>query len=268
MVRTKKQKNNRVAVLCMILAVILAVYGVRLFDWQIVNQDKYIDQSLATSATYTTIQAARGEILDCYGRAFATNKEAYNLVFNKIYLPDDKLNETILTLCGLLNKAGEKWEDHCPLTGKAPYAFVEDGKISPATMIRELGLAHYATAQNCVDAMIETFDLAEYSPANQRVIMGIRLTMLVADYADTIPYTFAKDVSLDTVTKIEESSEKLSGVETAVVTTRNYVTGTIAPHLIGNIGPIYEEEWEELKEQGYTYNDMVGKSGMEKYAEN
>lgn len=268
MVRTKKQKNNRAGVLCLILAVIVALYGVRLFDWQILNRDKYVNESLATSATYTSIQAARGEILDCYGRAFATNKAAYNLVFNKIYLPDDQLNETILTLCALLNKAGEKWEDHCPLTKKAPYSFVEDGKISPATMIRELGLAHYATAQNCVDAMIETFELEGYSAANQRVIMGIRLTMLVADYADTIPYTFAKDVSLDTVTKIEESSEKLVGVETSVVTTRDYVTGTIAPHLIGNIGPIYEEEWDELKQLGYTYNDMVGKSGMEKYAEN
>ena len=85
MVRTKKQKNNRAGVLCLILAVIVALYGVRLFDWQILNRDKYVNESLATSATYTSIQAARGEILDCYGRAFATNKAAYNLVFNKIY---------------------------------------------------------------------------------------------------------------------------------------------------------------------------------------
>ncbi len=251
----------------MLLVVVLVAYGTRLFDWQILNRDKYISQSLATTATYTAIPAARGEILDCYGRPFATNKEAYNLVFNKIYLPDEQLNPTILLLCDLLTKTGEKWEDKCPLTQAAPYAFVEDGAISPTTMIRELGLAHYATAQNCVDAMIETFDLTGYSAKEQRVLMGVRLTMLVADYADTIPYTFANGVSLDTIVKIEESSEQLVGVETAVVTTREYVSGTIASHLIGDIGPIYEEEWEELKAKGYTYNDVVGKSGMEKYAE-
>ncbi len=268
MARSKKKNNPRITVLCLLLASVLFIYGTRLFDWQIIHRDKYINESLATTATYTAIQAARGEILDCYGRAFATNREAYNLVFNKIYLPDAKLNNTILTLCNLLTKAGETWEDHLPLTPSAPYTFVEGGKISSATMIRELGLAHYATPENCVDAMIETFELEGYTPQQQRTLMGVRLSMLVADYADTIPYTFAKNVSLNTVTKIEESSEKLIGVETAVVTTRDYVTGTIAPHIIGNIGPIYEEEWEELKAQGYTYNDVVGKSGMEKYAEN
>lgn len=263
----RKKRDPRITVICAILAVVLAGYSIRLFDWQILNREKYVRESLATTATYTAIPAARGEILDCYGRAFATNQEAYNLVFNKIYLPQEKLNDTILTLCALLEEAGEEWVDDCPLTLKAPFVFDEDANISPATMVKELGLAHYATATNCWDAMVKQFDLSDYTDAQKRRIMGVRLTMLVADYADTIPYTFAKDVSLDIVTKVEESSEQLPGVETAVVTERSYVSGTIAPHLIGTIGPIYSEEWDELKDQGYSYNDTVGKSGIEKYAE-
>lgn len=267
MAKHKKRKDPRIVVLCLVLAAVLAGYSVRLFDWQILGRDKYVSESLATTATYTSLQAARGEILDCYGRAFATNEEAYNLVFNKIYLPDAQLNDTILLLCDLLTKAGEKWVDHCPLTQAKPYGFNQNANISTATMISELGLAHYATASNCWDAMVEKFELASYSDAQKRRIMGVRLTMLVADYADTIPYTFAEGVSLDTVTKIEESSEKLPGVEVSVVTTRSYVSGAIATHLIGSIGPIYSEEWDELKDQGYSYSDTVGKSGIEKYAE-
>ena len=38
-------------------------------------------------------------------------------------------------------------------------------------------------------------------------------------------------------------------------------------HIIGNIGPIYAEEWDALKDKGYSYNDKVGKSGIEKYSE-
>lgn len=263
----KKEKDPRITVLCLILAVILVGYSVRLFHWQILNRDKYITESLATTATYTPLQAARGEILDCYGRTFATNQEAYNLVFNKIYLPDDRLNDTILTLTALLSKTKEPWIDNAPITAKAPFAFTDDANITPATMIEELGLAHYATMQNCWDAMVEQFELQPYSDQQKRLIMGVRLTMLVADYADTIPYTFAEDLSLDTITKVEEASGSLPGVETSVVTTRKYVTGTIAPHIIGTIGPIYSEEWDELKDKGYSYSDMVGKSGIEQYAE-
>ena len=104
----KKKKDPRIVALCLILAVVLASYCLRLVNWQIVNREKYVTESLVATATYTSLQAARGEILDCYGRAFATNKEAYDLVFNKIYLPADRLNDTILVLTDLLTKTGEK----------------------------------------------------------------------------------------------------------------------------------------------------------------
>lgn len=37
----------------------------------------------------------------------------------------------------------------------------------------------------------------------------------------------------------------------------------MAAHLIGQVGPIYAEEYEELKEKGYALNDKVGKGGIE-----
>ena len=36
------------------------------------------------------------------------------------------------------------------------------------------------------------------------------------------------------------------------------------PHILGSVGPIYAEEYEELKSQGYGLNDILGKSGLEK----
>ena len=263
----KSKKDPRIVILCMILVAVLATYCLRLINWQLVRREEFVSESMSATATYTSLQAARGEILDRYGRSFATNEEAFDLVFNKIYLPDDRLNDTILTLANLLNETGEPWVDDMPLTWAEPYEFDEDTNISPATMIEKLGLAHYATPQNCWDAMVEEFELEQYGEMSKRVIMGVRLTMLVADYTDITPYTFAKDVSLSTVARVEESAVRLPGVETAVVTTRNYTTGPIAPHLIGDLGPIYAEEWQELKTKGYSYNDMVGKSGIEKYAE-
>lgn len=38
----------------------------------------------------------------------------------------------------------------------------------------------------------------------------------------------------------------------------------MAPHIIGNIGPIYAEEYAELDHDEYAMNDTIGKSGLEK----
>jgi len=264
----KQKKDKRIVFLCILLAVILFGYSFRLFDWQVLDRQNHVSNSLSTTAIYTSIPAARGEVLDRYGRPFAVNAEGYNIVFNRIYMPKDKLNDTILSLVSILNAAGEKYNDQCPVSKTEPYKFEETDSISPATMISELKLAHYATVENCVDEMIKQFELENYTKEQQRIIMGVRLTMIVADYSDPIPFTFAESVSINTVSKIEEYSAKYPGVETSVVTVRKYVSGSIAPHIIGYIGPIYAEEWDELKDKNYSYNDKVGKSGIEKYSEN
>ena len=266
----RKRKDNsarRMSVLSGILAAVLVLYSLRLVDWQLVHQDKYEAQSIANVATYTTINAARGEIYDRYGRPLVQNKDSYNIVFNRLYLKDSELNNTIITLTKLLTSSGEQWKDKCPLTKTAPYEFEDNQSISSGTMRSELGLAHYATAQNCWDAMVEKYNLSEYDDETKRTIMGIRLTMLVADYSDAIPYTFAENISIETVTKLKESYSYLSGVETEIDSVREYVSGNIAPHILGNLGLIYAEEWDELKDKGYSFDDYIGKSGIEKACE-
>ena len=146
----RKRKDNsarRMSVLSGILAAVLVLYSLRLVDWQLVHQDKYEAQSIANVATYTTINAARGEIYDRYGRPLVQNKDSYNIVFNRLYLKDSELNNTIITLTKLLTSSGEQWKDKCPLTKSAPYEFEDNQSISSGTMRSELGLAHYATAR-------------------------------------------------------------------------------------------------------------------------
>ncbi|MYL50480.1 penicillin-binding transpeptidase domain-containing protein [Halobacillus litoralis] len=48
---------------------------------------------------------------------------------------------------------------------------------------------------------------------------------------------------------------------------RSYPLGEAAAHLIGYIGPIQAEELEELKDEGYTAADQLGKTGLESVLE-
>ncbi|MBQ5840448.1 MAG: penicillin-binding protein, partial [Clostridia bacterium] len=119
----------------------------------------------------------------------------------------------------------------------------------------------------CLSRMVERFALQEYAPEQQRILAGIHYEMSVAGFNPSIPYTFATDISSTTMYRILEHSSDFPGVDVETVPVREYVGGSTACHIIGTVGPIYAEEYAELKEQGYSYNDILGKSGIESAAE-
>ena len=87
------------------------MFTARLADWQLINGDRY-DEISKTSTSYTVeTEALRGEILDVNGVGLAINSTGYQVVIDKLYMEDDKLNDTILALILLMGKCGGKWVD-------------------------------------------------------------------------------------------------------------------------------------------------------------
>ena len=97
--------------------------------------------------------------------------------------------------------------------------------------------------------------------------MGVRYSMQATEFSIANPYTFAEDVSSEIMQTVLESGFILDGVSVDIVPFREYVQGDLAPHIIGTVGLIDAEEWESYKALGYSYSDKVGKSGIEKLAE-
>ena len=261
----KKKKQYQLSVFAVLLVIAILLYSVRIYSLQVANAEKYTDKNNGAASVRTAIlKAPRGEILDCYGRQIAINRDGYNVVFNKAYVKDN-LNDVILTLVKLFESAGAEWKDELPMESTAPYGFKE-GK-STDKLISKFELAHYATAENCFNAMVEKYKLEDYSSDEQRRIMGVRYSMDIADFSISYPYTFAEDISTELMRKISESGFLLSGVSVEVVPFREYTDTSLAVNLIGSVGPIFAEDWEEYKAKGYSYNDKVGKSGIEKWGE-
>lgn len=262
----KRKFNPRYVALAVILVLIMLVYSLRMVQIQIIDADYYVSQADSVSTRSVSIQAARGEIIDRFGRPLATGRESYNIVFNRAYLSTDAFNSTIRALVKLLQNNQEEWLDKLPLAASAPYTFTDDEQ-AVSVMKNRIGVAHYATAENCYDQMVSKFKLEGLDAAEQRTLMGVRYSMELADFSIANPYTFAEDVSTDTMTRIIESGFDLPGVEIDVVPVREYPDTSVAPNILGTLGPIYAEDWAQLKEKGYSYNDKVGKSGIEGYAE-
>lgn len=259
-----KNKHTRINTLAGILALLLVVGCFRLISLGVINANKYITESEGVTMRTAVLKAPRGEILDSCGREIAINREGYNIVFNSAYINREKLNDLILVLCKYLNQTNTEWTDVLPLEKNAPYGFNE--KIND-NFLSSIGLAHYATSDNVFAKLSETYELSSYSREEARIIMGVRYSMTAADFSIANPYIFAEDVPSQVMQKVSEGRYLLNGVSVETAPFREYVDTDLAPHLIGTVGSIYKEEWEELKEKGYSYNDKVGKSGIEAYAE-
>lgn len=259
-----KSKQKRVNILTLIIVVTILITSIRLVDLSLIKSKSNKTIKTGVAVRTAVLKAPRGEILDSCGREIAVNREGYNIIFNSAYIEKDKLNDTISTLCTLLSSLDCKWEDTLPLTDTFPVTFKKENNDA---FLSSIGLAHYASAENAFQKLVEDYKLSSYSKTQQRIIMGVRYSMIQADFSIANPYIFAEDVSEKVMQKVSESGFLLKGVTVETAPFREYVDSSLAPHLIGNVGSIYAEQWAELKEKGYSYNDKVGKSGIEAYAE-
>ncbi|HEY2476893.1 MAG TPA: penicillin-binding protein 2 [Candidatus Cybelea sp.] len=77
------------------------------------------------------------------------------------------------------------------------------------------------------------------------------------------PIVLATGLPVATVARLSEVLSDLPGVDLEVQPIRNYPEGLVASHLLGYVGAITQDEYERLKHQGYTPNDVIGKDGLE-----
>ena len=260
-----KDKNPFITILSIVLAIVILFYAVRIFSLQVLSREKYSNQISGATQVTSVLKAPRGEILDCDGRQIAINRDGYDIVFNKQNIDLKNINSLIVRLIELCEEQKCEYVDLLPLNKKAPYGFEDE--VADKKIISFLNLAGYATAENCFDRFVERYELDGYSKDMQRKIMGVRYSMDKSSFSLSIPYTFAEDINDSLMLTISETGHSMPGVTVEVTPYRYYPVTDLAPHLIGTTGPIYEEEWEKYKEKGYSYNDKVGKSGIEMYAE-
>ena len=257
-----------------------AVYGLRLIDWQIINGAYWLNVSTRTNTSSVKMTAARGEILDRGGNALAVNKTVYAIVFDKSAMTKDTQNKTILQLVSLLQKRGETWVDELPIqvTATGAYEYITSRQSEVDALKKNLFRGNtYVTAEQCILELQRKYECEGYSPNQTRAILSVRYNMELSGFSVSTPYTFATGISSDTVGIISENAQNLPGATVEVTTVRDYPDGTVAPHVLGTLGAISQEEYAEEKKQGntysldnlggYAYNDSIGKSGVESYFE-
>lgn len=281
----EKAHSRRLAAFILLTVMFFFAAATRAFQFQVVDGEDYLDAAVQNSATKVVVSAARGEIVDRNGVPFTRNKAVFDVELDYAFIEKGNENEVIYKLIKTFEALDEEWIDNLPISYTTPYVFKDGEDAAVARLKKKVEVNEWATAQNCMDAIYEIYDYKfrkdkrykdgmvgieylDYTEEYKRKIAGVRYEMIMKDFSkNNSRYVFAENVSPETVAIIEELSSDYPGVFIAERAERTYVSGDVASHIIGAIGPIYAEEAEKYKEKGYRMNDLVGKTGIEKAME-
>ncbi|MBQ2754707.1 MAG: penicillin-binding protein 2 [Clostridia bacterium] len=267
-------KTDRYVLLISAIVLLFIVIVVKLFDLQIIKADYYGQQADNRLMRNVSISAPRGDILDRHGRPIVTSKEGFSVVLYKEYIKDEDLDELILRIIDVLEQNGEKYFDTLPISKTEPFFFEFPGKSGEQyynainEFLEENDIPKGTDAKLTLRALKEHYKIKDgYSANTVRKLVGVRYEMEQRLFNRSNPYTFASDVSINVVTEIKEKHQDFIGVDIFTQFMRSYPYGNLASHLLGRVGIIYQDEYEQLKGQDYGMNDIIGKDGIEKYME-
>ncbi|MCH8345903.1 MAG: penicillin-binding protein 2 [Chloroflexi bacterium] len=77
------------------------------------------------------------------------------------------------------------------------------------------------------------------------------------------PVVIKPDIDEETALTLRELEPVTPGLKLLVEPTREYLAAPYLSHVLGYVGPISQEEYDELRDQGYLFQDYTGKSGVE-----
>ena len=111
----KNSINFRFNILTILTYLVGIILIAQLFNLQIVHGSKYREQSNTRLTRESTLEAARGSILDKTGNVLATSKMGFSLELYKTKIDTDTLNNTILNIIQVLEKNNLEYVDSFPI---------------------------------------------------------------------------------------------------------------------------------------------------------
>ena len=256
------------AVLFLVLfAFVLLLYAGKLFSLQIIETDGNTDNT-QTYTTLTTVRAARGDILDRNGNVLVGNRASYDLVFNHYVIKsNDNTNEALYNLVQKCKELGITYNDHFPVTTTRPFEYtLTDFNTSWQNnfqlFMMDISLDSDITAPLLVERMRSRYDIPEsWSDEDARAVIGFRYEFDLRGITNLPTYTFLEDVSDEQLSAILELNTPGLMVESSTV--REYHT-KYAAHVLGYLGGMTSDQWNEYKQEGYSMDALVGQSGFER----
>ena len=257
-------------VLIGVIVAIMCVFLLRMYTLAAVSPDERAVAD-ADSMTYqTTVEGARGCILDRNGNVLVSNRATYNIVIiNYVLANTGAANENILKLLQMCEQLGIECQSHFPVTNTRPYEYdMQSLSTTWQTYFRQfLNNRDYdldISASTLMRNLREAYKIPnDWSQEDVYKVISVRYELELRSVATNLEnYMLAEDVDAESLAAVAELG--IPGVIVQSGTVREYKTA-YAAHLLGTLGAMDADEWEVYRENDdYNMNAMIGKSGIEK----
>ena len=256
----KKSINFRYNLMTIFTYIIGIVLIAQLFNLQIVHGAEYREESNTRLTRESTLEAARGNILDRSGNVLVTSTQRFNLELYKSKIDTNTLNDTILKIINVLEKYGVSYTDSFPIKIN-PFEFtISDESLANWKEDKEIDAN--ATAEQAFYFFKDKYDIQNTDISEVRKIISIRYAVEQEGYSSTKSITIAEDIPREAVAEFSESGDEFPGINISVEPVREYKEGNLASHILGYASKISDTEYQEKKDT-YSQNDIIGKTGIE-----
>lgn len=259
--RIKANFKLRYNVLIVLVYVMGAILLGRLFFLQIIKGKEYRETSNTRLTRESTIEAARGSILDINGKTLATTKTGYSIELYKTKIDNQTLNDTILKMVKVLEQNDDTYVNNFPITSDYKYTMTSDEEI--AKWKEQYKISEKASAKDCVYRFRDKYEISNTDMKDVLKIIAIRYEISTKGYSSTKSIKIAENISKTSAIQFNEQNADFPGINVTTQSIRTYTSGSLASHIIGYIGKIQESELERKLDEGYESNDYLGRTGVE-----
>ena len=275
----ERMTRVRAGIVIAVFCIILGLFALKLYDLQVIETGGKVDNT-KTFTIYTTVKAARGEILDCHGNVLVTNRASYDLMFNHyVICSADNRNARLLELVQLCREMGIEYIEHLPITKDAPFSYTLNDYSSAWQGYFQSYLTIKPEVDSDISAPLLMKQLRAYygipedwSDLDARAVIGLRYELDLRQGVTNLPnYVFLEDASSDALAAILELNIPGLNAEASVVRVYNTSYGS---HILGYVGAMTADQWAYYKDQTYvdkngeekklySMDSLVGQTGLE-----
>lgn len=274
--KTNRNNKTRYVAMGVIMALVFSVFGWRLYDLQIANQETYAAQAEEKKQKTLTLTGSRGKILDRNAVPLAYNQRSFEVQFYRdpsrsTQADREAYTQSIMEVIEIVEKNGKETIDEFWLErneeGEWQFNTGTTNEAANETRISQWRgnfMLNSTPVEDLFDQLCINYGIPEELSEEEKIkILAIWQEIQMNAYLSK-PVTIAYNVDFQTVSEIEARSMDLDGVSIAESSERVYPKGSLAAHVIGYVGKITsEEDLAAYKEKGYSNDALVGQTGIE-----
>ena len=260
--------NARARIMLIVFAVIVSIYAFRLYDLQIIETGGQTDNA-TTFVTWTSVKAARGELLDRNGNVLVGNRAGYKLTLNHyVVLSADGTYQHLYDLAMKCRELGIEYNESFPISRERPFTYTLSEYTSAQQGYFQKFLQKYSldsdiTAPLLIETLRSKYELPEtWTDDEARLVIGLVYEVVLRNCVPSLPvYEFISDADDTALSAVVELN--VPGMRVEATSIREYYTDCAA-HILGHVGSMSADQWAYYKTvEGYEMDSKVGQSGLE-----